>query len=158
MSALSLPEQEVHFEYSGTECFVFTRHVEPLVLILCEIFLNAMKYAHPANVPLRMRVGCHGGSDGMLVVEAEDDGVGVPEDFDLEKDGGLGFRVIRSLVTQIGIARNRILAARPCIPNRGAGRRQAQTETRLSQNAISPEFLSIRTSRERADSCRKRFC
>jgi len=31
-----------------------------------------------------------------------DDGVGLPEGFDPEKSGGLGFRVMRSLAAEIG--------------------------------------------------------
>jgi two-component sensor histidine kinase len=101
VSMLSLPEQKVRIEHAGGECFVLNQYVQPIVLILCEIFLNAMKYAHPANVPLRMTIGCHAGADGMLVLEVEDDGVGMPDGFDLEKDGGLGFRLIRSLTTEL---------------------------------------------------------
>jgi two-component sensor histidine kinase len=38
----------------------------------------------------------------MLVLRISDDGVGLPEGFDAEKDGGLGFRVMRSLAAEIG--------------------------------------------------------
>lgn len=61
-----------------------------------------MKYAHPASVPLIMTVGCSVAGDGRLVLAVSDDGVGLPEGFDAEKSGSLGFRVIRSLAAEIG--------------------------------------------------------
>lgn len=102
VAALSSPEQAVRAEHTGDDCIVLTRHVQPIVLILCEIFVNAMKYAHPANVPLVMLVDCRASGDGTLVLRISDDGVGLPEGFDAEKDGGLGFRVMRSLAAEIG--------------------------------------------------------
>jgi two-component sensor histidine kinase len=102
VAALSSPEQSVRAEHTGDDCMVLMRHVQPIVLILCEIFINAMKYAHPANVPLVMLVDCRASGDGTLVLRVSDDGVGLPEGFDAEKDGGLGFRVMRSLAAEIG--------------------------------------------------------
>ena len=75
---------------------------QPIVLILCEAFINAMKYAHPAAVPLIMTVDCSLGRDGKLALTVSDDGVGLPDGFDTEKSGGLGFRVMRSLAAEIG--------------------------------------------------------
>ncbi len=45
VSALSSPEQQVRVDHRGDDCLVLTRQVQPIVLILCEIFINAMKYA-----------------------------------------------------------------------------------------------------------------
>src|SRR4051812_32660343 len=47
VAALSSPEQSVRVEHSGSDCMVLTRQVQPLILIICEVFINAMKYAHP---------------------------------------------------------------------------------------------------------------
>lgn len=102
VAALSSPEQQVRVEHTGSDCMVLMRHVQPIVLIICEIFINAMKYAHPANAPLVMLVDCEPSADGRLVLRVSDDGVGLPEGFDAEKSGGLGFRVMRSLAAEIG--------------------------------------------------------
>ena len=100
--ALSSPEQMVRVEHLGDDCMVQMRHVQPLVLILCEIFINAMKYAHPAGVPLLLTVDCRTAGDGRLVMTIADDGVGLPEGFDAATQGGLGLRVMRSLAAEIG--------------------------------------------------------
>jgi two-component sensor histidine kinase len=80
---------------------VLTRHVQPLTLILCEILTNAMKYAHPAGVPVRIAVLCENLSEGVLQLTVSDDGVGLPEDFDASKDGGLGFQIMRALIAEM---------------------------------------------------------
>ena len=102
VAALSSPEQQVRAMHSGDDCLVMMRHVQPIVLILCEVFINAMKYAHPAGVPLVMLVDCSVSGDGRLVLAISDDGVGLPEGFDPLRSGGLGFRVMRSLAAEIG--------------------------------------------------------
>ena len=64
--------------------------------------MNAVKYAHPSGVPVQMSIDCSRGADGNVVLEIADDGVGLPEGFDAERDGGVGFRLIRSLASQLG--------------------------------------------------------
>ena len=102
VAALSSPEQPVRVMHTGSDCLVLMRHVQPIMLILCEVFINAMKYAHPAGVPLVMAVDCTPGADGTLVLTVSDDGVGLPEGFDTGRGGGMGFKVMRSLAAEIG--------------------------------------------------------
>jgi len=102
VAALSLPEQQVRVVHAGSDCLVRMRHVQPMLLILCEIFINAMKYAHPTGVPLIMVVDCEPSADGRLVLTVSDDGVGLPEGFQPEQNGGMGFKVMRSLAAEIG--------------------------------------------------------
>ncbi len=102
VSALSSPEQLVRVDHAGGDCMVLMRQVQPIILILCEVFINAMKYAHPAGVPLVMTVDCNVGGDGRLVLSVSDDGVGLPDGFNPATSGGLGFRVMRSLAAEIG--------------------------------------------------------
>jgi len=100
--ALSSPERQVRVVHTGSDCLVLMRHVQPIVLILCEAFINAVKYAHPAGVPLIMVVDCEAAPDGRLVLTISDDGVGLPEGFVPEKDGGMGFKVMYRLAQEIG--------------------------------------------------------
>jgi two-component sensor histidine kinase len=102
VTALSSPEQQVRVVHAGGDCLVLMRHVQPIVLILCEIFINAMKYAHPAGAPLVMTVDCQPAADGRLVLTISDDGVGLPDGFQAEQIGGMGFRVMRGLAAEIG--------------------------------------------------------
>lgn len=74
----------------------------PIGLITAELFSNSMKYAHPAGLPVKIRLSCDGAPDGSLIVAYEDDGVGFPVGFDPRTSGNLGMRFIRSLCEQVG--------------------------------------------------------
>jgi two-component sensor histidine kinase len=102
VAALSSGEQAVKVMHTGGDCMVMMRHVQPIVLILSEIFINAMKYAHPTGVPLILMVDCTTTQAGQLVLTISDDGIGLPEGFDPLNGGGLGFKVMRSLAAEIG--------------------------------------------------------
>ena len=102
MAAFSSSEQQVRVVHTGGDCLVLMRQVQPIALILCEIFINAMKYAHPAGVPLIMVVDCEPAADGRLVLTISDDGVGLPDGFIPEQQGGMGFKVIKRLAEEIG--------------------------------------------------------
>ena len=102
VAALSSPEQTVRVVHTGGDCMVLMRQVQPIVLVLCEVFINAMKYAHPTGVGLVMSVDCSVSADGRLTLTISDDGVGLPEGFDMAQGGGLGFKVMRSLAAEIG--------------------------------------------------------
>jgi two-component sensor histidine kinase len=99
---VSSPQQPVCLTQTVDNCQLATSQVQPLTMVLCEILINALKYSHPAGVPVRLTVNCHRDNEGALIIEAGDDGVGLPEDFDTVRGGGLGFKVIRSLCGQIG--------------------------------------------------------
>jgi two-component sensor histidine kinase len=102
VTAFSSEQQPVRIEQHGAECQMLTRYLQPLTLIICEILTNAMKYAHPAGVPVNMRILFEAGDSGMLGISVSDDGVGLPEGFDTAKDGGIGFQIIRALAMEIG--------------------------------------------------------
>jgi two-component sensor histidine kinase len=78
----------------------------PVGFIVAEMMTNALKYAHPTGIPVRLRVSCTQANDASICIEVADDGVGLPERFDPSTDGGLGFRVMRSLAQQIGAELN----------------------------------------------------
>jgi len=102
VAALSSPEQRVRVTHTGGDCMVLMLQVQPMALILCEVFINAMKYAHPSGVPLEMTVDCRVGGDGRLVLTIGDDGVGLPEGFEPRDNHGMGFKVMYSLAAEIG--------------------------------------------------------
>ena len=84
------------------ECFVAPGEVLPICLIITEIVTNSLKYAHPAGVAGKIALGCRREDDDSVLVEVGDDGVGLPEGYDLASDGGIGSRTIRVLAKQLG--------------------------------------------------------
>lgn len=102
VAAFSSEQQAIEIEHHGAECHVLTKNVQPLTLILCELLTNAMKYAHPSGIPVRIILRCEALSTGDLMVSVSDDGVGLPEGFDTQKGGGIGFQIIRTLTAEMG--------------------------------------------------------
>jgi two-component sensor histidine kinase len=83
-----------------SECSVTSNQALPIGLIVCELVTNSVKYAHPAGIDGRVTVRCRRmGSD--VLVEVEDDGVGLPEGLDPQEGGNLGFRSIHALANQL---------------------------------------------------------
>jgi two-component sensor histidine kinase len=92
----------VELSYDSTpNCIVAPDQIMPISIIVSEMVMNAIKYAHPAGVAGRVDVSCHA-DDEAIIVKVCDDGVGLPEVFDASGDSGLGFRVVRTLAAQLG--------------------------------------------------------
>jgi two-component sensor histidine kinase len=72
-----------------------------LGMLISELITNSVKYAHPTGVPVQIEISCRQ-NGGRLTIEIADDGIGLPENFDPTKDGGLGLRIVRSLAVQLG--------------------------------------------------------
>jgi len=102
ISAFSSEQQEVRILHHGPDCQVLTKYVQPLTLIICEVLTNAIKYSHPAGVPVDLAVSCEGREDGTLQIVLSDDGIGLPEGFNPNRDGGIGFQIIRALSADMG--------------------------------------------------------
>lgn len=77
-------------------CYVSPTAAHNFGLILGEIIMNAIKHAHPAGLPVVLTVSCSSG-ETELAIEIGDDGVGLPENFDREKQGGAGLQIIAAL-------------------------------------------------------------
>ncbi|HEY2033971.1 MAG TPA: sensor histidine kinase [Rhizomicrobium sp.] len=102
MSSLSLCNRAGIAYGLGEKCFVSPEKAQTIALIVNEIVMNAIKHAHPSGLPTQIYVGCGRDAKGRSFVEIYDDGVGLPENFNEKKDGGVGFKLIRALTKQIG--------------------------------------------------------
>jgi two-component sensor histidine kinase len=101
VSHLALDSRVTISERLERDCMVTPEQAQTVILIAGEIVMNAVKHAHPAGLPVAIAVSCSRNSDGGIVVEAGDDGVGLPEGFNTKTGGGLGLRLIRSLADKI---------------------------------------------------------
>lgn len=66
------------------------------------IVTNAMKYAHPTGLPVEMTITATTSSRGAVAVRIADDGVGLPDGFVEDRDAGVGLRLVRSLMENVG--------------------------------------------------------
>lgn len=101
VSHLSLTQRVSIAQRLGNGCNVTPEQAQTIVLIAGEILMNAVKHAHPAGLPTCISINCARNWDGSIAVEIGDDGVGLPENFNQQTDGGLGFRLIRALCDKI---------------------------------------------------------
>ncbi|MCC6735661.1 MAG: sensor histidine kinase [Bauldia sp.] len=83
-------------------CPVPSAEALPIALIIAEALTNAVKYAHPTGMAAKAWIGCTRRNDNSLLIDFRDDGIGLPEGFDPETDGGLGLRTMRGLAAQLG--------------------------------------------------------
>jgi len=79
----------------------------PCGLIINELFTNALKYAFPPDRGgsdtrrNEIFIKSYRGDAGGFVLSIKDNGVGLPEDVDVENTPSLGFRIVRLLTRQI---------------------------------------------------------
>jgi two-component sensor histidine kinase len=78
------------------------RHALHAGLITAELLTNASKYAHPTGLAVKVAIRCETNDDGSFTIDVTDDGVGFPENFDPNSDGGLGFQLMRALANGLG--------------------------------------------------------
>jgi two-component sensor histidine kinase len=96
-ASLSLGNKISIAEKVESNCNVTLEQAQTAMLVVGEIVMNAVKHAHPTGLPVAVSITCSRNQDGSVHLEVADDGIGLPENFDVMTHGGLGFRLIRSL-------------------------------------------------------------
>ncbi|MDI6644217.1 MAG: histidine kinase dimerization/phosphoacceptor domain -containing protein [Methanobacteriaceae archaeon] len=93
------PDQ-IRFELDADNIELNLETAIPCGLILNELITNSIKHAFPSgskgNISIKFRE-----DNGMYQLEVADDGVGFPEDLDLENAKSLGLELINNLVNQL---------------------------------------------------------
>jgi len=80
---------------------VSVRNAATLGLIITELVTNAVKYAFPADRSGTLLIGLKRIADGKAALEITDDGIGLPVDFDIVADAGMGLSLVQGLVEQV---------------------------------------------------------
>ncbi|HEY4375745.1 MAG TPA: histidine kinase N-terminal domain-containing protein [Acidimicrobiales bacterium] len=101
--AVSSPDRHVRFVVEGDAGTLQAGIVTPMAVVLTELLQNAVDHAFSEDAPgdddtnlVRIELA----NDGMeLVIRVIDNGVGLPEDFSVDRAGGLGLSIVRALVT-----------------------------------------------------------
>ena len=80
--------------------FMSTDRAIRVALLLTELVTNAAKHAYPEGHPGRIWVRLTRGDGEIAVISVRDEGVGLPNDFDLDRGDGLGMRLTMALAQQ----------------------------------------------------------
>jgi PAS domain S-box-containing protein len=73
----------------------------PVGLMLNELVTNALKYAYPNGRTGKLMVSLRAESSGFFILRVQDDGGGLPPDFQLGHVGTLGLRLVRMFAKQL---------------------------------------------------------
>ncbi|QGG94549.1 sensor histidine kinase [Actinomarinicola tropica] len=99
------PECPVYFRVDGEAGRLPATVATPLAVVLNELLQNAVDHAYPAESQLpggHVKIAISR-DDQRLCVEVADDGIGMPDTFDLGAESGLGLTIVRTLVeTELG--------------------------------------------------------
>jgi two-component sensor histidine kinase len=93
-------EQKIELKMDIQDVMVDVDYAVPLGLIINEIITNSFKHAFPIGREGEVWIKFHKDGDEYFL-EAGDDGVGIPDDFDINKSDSLGMLLINSLTSQI---------------------------------------------------------
>ncbi|MEL6322429.1 MAG: histidine kinase dimerization/phosphoacceptor domain -containing protein, partial [Cyanobacteria bacterium J06626_14] len=73
----------------------------PCGLILTELISNALKYAFPEGRSGKITVISAASPEEQVMLMIQDDGIGLPSDFNLKTASSLGLRLVRNLAKQV---------------------------------------------------------
>ncbi|MBY0319480.1 MAG: ATP-binding protein [Reyranella sp.] len=103
LEASGVFEQRLRVSWEFAErCRIDAAQASALTLAFSKIVTNAMKYAHPTGLPVEMTITATTSSGGAVAVRIADDGVGLPDGFVEDRDAGVGLRLVRSLMENVG--------------------------------------------------------
>ena len=94
------PEGGISLDFQLDEVFLNLDTSIPCGLILNELLSNAMKYAFVGRSTGGITIQLVS-SDDNLRLSVKDDGVGLPEEFNIEESNSLGLQLVSALVSQI---------------------------------------------------------
>ncbi len=80
---------------------MMTDRAVPLLLMTTELVTNSLKHAYPDRNKGSVRITLSG-AQRHLLLQVDDDGRGLPRDFDPHSSKGLGMRIVQGLVAQLG--------------------------------------------------------
>ncbi|MBC7261752.1 MAG: sensor histidine kinase [Chloroflexi bacterium] len=91
------PSKNIRFQLTGPGIYLSSQQATACALVINELLLNAVEHGYEQrNVGL---VTIELNDEGEWVsISVSDDGAGIPSDFDLDEQGGLGLRIVRTLV------------------------------------------------------------
>lgn len=95
------PPPRIHLEGRFEDVLLDSGLLIPIGMVMNELMTNAFKYAFPDERIGSIRVSLEKQGQDSLHMTVQDDGVGLPENFDLESTQGFGFLLVRALAQQV---------------------------------------------------------
>jgi two-component sensor histidine kinase len=99
--AATVDGSSIAVEFSGDTMWIANERAISIALIVNELTTNALKYAYPEGHGI-VRVSCSMVGGDRLRVVVEDEGIGLPEDFDARQSESLGMLMAQTMARQLG--------------------------------------------------------
>ena len=91
------PGKSIQFQLTGPGIYLPSQQATACALVINELLLNAVEHGYRRHDVGLVTIEL--ADDGEWVnIQVGDDGVGLPGEFDLDEHGGLGLRIVRTLV------------------------------------------------------------
>jgi PAS domain S-box-containing protein len=91
----------IHLSLNVDHASIDLEQAIPFGLIINELVSNSLKYAFPDGRSGRIQVDFKIVPDGYHMLNISDDGVGLPEEFDLRQRQSLGLHLVQDLINQL---------------------------------------------------------
>ena len=95
----SVKTDRIEIKMDFDDIYILIDYGVTIGLIINEIVSNVFKYAFPKNKKGHFYIKMTRGSDNYITMIFEDNGVGLPQNLDMENPPTLGLQLIQSLVT-----------------------------------------------------------
>jgi two-component sensor histidine kinase len=82
----------------AAETYLPITHAVPCALALNEVISNSFKHAFTGRQKGRIEISLRKSDDGEVIMRVKDDGIGISDDFGIEKVNTLGLKLARNLV------------------------------------------------------------
>jgi len=102
LHAYHVSHGRINLSHGGHGIFLDLDTAMPCGLIVTELVSNALKNGFPPERKGKVEVDLQRAGDGLLQLTVNDDGVGLPPNFDLARSSSLGLKLVRDLTQQIG--------------------------------------------------------
>lgn len=102
LSATHLDSSRISVDVQVAGVRIDIEKAVPCGLIVNELLTNCMRHAFPEDREGTICIRMYPLEDGVICLEIADDGVGLPDEIDLDTDVTLGLRLVGVLVEQVG--------------------------------------------------------
>jgi two-component sensor histidine kinase len=93
--------KKIRLEMDVKDIYLDTDSATNLGLIINELISNSIKHAFPEGKEGTVKISMNENEKGDCILSVEDDGVGVPQDFDINGTETLGLKLVSTLVEQL---------------------------------------------------------